>query len=102
MVLDLTREGADVDTQDADRMTPFHHAAKEGYEAVVKLLLEKGAAIEAEDEEGRTPLYYAARSGHQAVQGAQSRMSHLFSGYLGIAAAQGCQEPRALARWELW
>jgi ankyrin repeat protein len=44
-------------------------AAKEGYEAVVQLLLEHGAAIDAADGNGDTALYIAARNGHEAVVG---------------------------------
>jgi hypothetical protein len=42
-------------------------AAENGYEAVVKLLLEEGAKPELEDGEGRTPLGRAAEKGHKAV-----------------------------------
>ena len=42
--------------------------AQEGFEAVVKLLLENGAQLEkAEDAWGRTPLLWAAANGHEAV-----------------------------------
>jgi hypothetical protein len=47
--------------------TPLSWAARQGREAVVKLLLEKGAEIEAKDEYGRTPLSWAAGQGHEAV-----------------------------------
>jgi hypothetical protein len=39
--------------------TPLSWAAENGYEAIVKLLLENGAEVEAEDINGRTPLSYA-------------------------------------------
>jgi ankyrin repeat protein len=42
-------------------------ASAEGYEAVVRLLLEKGADLETKDEDGQTPLIWAARNGHEAV-----------------------------------
>ena len=42
-------------------------AARNGHEAVVKLLLEKGAELETKNTDGRTPLSYAARNGHEAV-----------------------------------
>ena len=41
--------------------------AREGQEAVVKLLLEKGAELESKDGWGRTPLSWAAENGHEAV-----------------------------------
>jgi len=34
----------------------LHRAAKSGYKAVVKLLLDREATIDAEDREGGTPL----------------------------------------------
>jgi ankyrin repeat protein len=41
---------------------------KEGYKAVVKLLVEKGADLESKDPEyGRTLLSWAAEIGHEAV-----------------------------------
>ena len=44
--------------------TAHKWAAEEGYEAVVKLLLEKGAELEAKDEmDGQTPLSWAAANG---------------------------------------
>ena len=47
--------------------TPLLYAARNGHEAVVKLLLERGADIDSKDEWGRTPLHWAAESGHEAV-----------------------------------
>jgi hypothetical protein len=38
-------EGVDVQSKDVYRKTPVLHAAKEGHEAVVCLLLEKGAEV---------------------------------------------------------
>ena len=44
-------------------------AARNGHEAVVKLLLETGKAdVDSKDKEyGRTPLSWAAENGHEAV-----------------------------------
>ncbi|RMZ79078.1 hypothetical protein DV737_g3580, partial [Chaetothyriales sp. CBS 132003] len=47
--------------------TPLLLAARNGHEAVVKLLLEKGADLEARDEDSETPLLQAAWTGHEAV-----------------------------------
>ena len=42
-------------------------AAKNGHNAVVKLLLEKGAELESKDNYSRTPLLWAAENGHDTV-----------------------------------
>ena len=47
--------------------TPLSWAARDGHEAIVKLLLEKGADIKAKDNNGQTPLSWAAEKGHEAV-----------------------------------
>ena len=47
--------------------SPLLRAAKDGNEAVVKLLLKNGAQLESTDKDGRTPLWWAAENGHGAV-----------------------------------
>jgi len=43
-------------------------AAKDGHEAVVRLLLDRGAVIESRDTSyGQSPLSWAAEKGHEAV-----------------------------------
>jgi len=52
----------------ASSKTPLLWAAENGYEAVVKSLLETGKAeIDAKDRDGWTPLQLASRNGHEAV-----------------------------------
>jgi len=63
----LEREGVDADSKDRDGRTPLSWAARNGHEAVVKLLLEKGAELETKSSNGQTPLSWAARSGREAV-----------------------------------
>ncbi|KAK8923034.1 Ankyrin repeat domain-containing protein 50 [Metarhizium anisopliae] len=64
----LAERGADIDIRDRDRRTPLSWAARNGHEAVVKLLIEKGANTETtESYYGQTPLLWAARNGHKAV-----------------------------------
>jgi ankyrin repeat protein len=64
------RNGAHVgvtDIHDYDR-TPLFWAACNGYEAVVKLLLETGRVnADSKDSRGETPLLAAAKHGHEAV-----------------------------------
>jgi ankyrin repeat protein len=47
--------------------TPLSWAAEGGYDAIIKLLLEKGADANSKDEDGLTPLFWASRKGHQAT-----------------------------------
>ncbi|KAL3417967.1 PFS domain-containing protein [Phlyctema vagabunda] len=57
----------DVKSRDRARRTPLSLAVETGYDAVVKLLLEKGAEVEAKDKNGRTPLSLAVETGYDAV-----------------------------------
>src|SRR5277367_6309712 len=60
-------EGSMLEAKDDYGWTPLSYAASRGYEAVVKLLLEKIAELGAKDYNGRTPLLLAAEKGHEAV-----------------------------------
>jgi ankyrin repeat protein len=59
--------GQSLDLKDSYGRTSLSWAAEKGYEAVVKLLLEKGAELEAKSGNGRTPLLWAAEKDHEAV-----------------------------------
>ncbi|KAI9745909.1 MAG: hypothetical protein M1818_000590 [Claussenomyces sp. TS43310] len=52
---------------DDSRTEGLSWAARNGHEAVVKLILESGAYIDFQDLEGRTPLSWAAQGGHEAI-----------------------------------
>jgi ankyrin repeat protein len=59
---------ADVDSRDNDGQTPLSWAARNGHEAVVKLLVETGKAdVDSRDNYGQTLLSWAAGNGHEAV-----------------------------------
>jgi hypothetical protein len=47
--------------------TPLSWAAKNGHEAVVKLLLEEAVDVDSKDGDGQTPLSWAAGNGYEAV-----------------------------------
>jgi hypothetical protein len=56
------------DLEDSDGRTPLSHAAENGREAVVKLLLAtEKVDINARDNYGQTPFSYAICSGHEAI-----------------------------------
>jgi hypothetical protein len=63
----LTMDGVELDLKDNNGWTPLQRAARNGYEATVRLLLEQGAESESKDSEGRMPLSWAAGSGYEAV-----------------------------------
>jgi ankyrin repeat domain-containing protein 50 len=62
----LYRPKANVDAQEAyHRRTALQEAARNGHEAVMRLLLEAMADVDAKDEHVRTPLQLAAENGHE-------------------------------------
>ena len=64
----LIGHGQGLDMKDSHNRTPLSWAARNGHEAVVKLLLDNGAELETKDTEyGQTLLLCAAGSGHEAV-----------------------------------
>ncbi|KAH8901131.1 hypothetical protein GQ53DRAFT_740240 [Thozetella sp. PMI_491] len=47
--------------------TPLSHAAAEGHEAVVRLLLKNGADLKSKDDSDQTPLWLAIAEVHDKV-----------------------------------
>ncbi|XP_069022711.1 caskin-1 isoform X4 [Embiotoca jacksoni] len=52
-----------VNIQDADGLSPMHHAALSGNKELISLLLEAQAAVDIKDNKGMRPLHYAAWQG---------------------------------------
>lgn len=52
-----------VNIQDADGLSPLHHAALSGNKEMISLLLEAQAAVDIKDHKGMRPLHYAAWQG---------------------------------------
>ena len=64
----LLEKGAIVDLKENHRgLTPLLFASNEGYEKVVKLLLDKGAKVDLKNSDGLTALMVASFEGHETV-----------------------------------
>ncbi|KAF5487496.1 putative ankyrin repeat protein [Colletotrichum siamense] len=57
------QEGADINAQGRDGMTPLHCASVEGNSRAVTVLIEAGANVDIPDASGTTPLLWAAYKG---------------------------------------
>jgi ankyrin repeat protein len=66
-ILALLKNGHHLDSKDTYSRTPLWWAARNGHEAVVKLLVEKGADVESKSRDGHTPLSWATANGHESV-----------------------------------
>ena len=70
-VVELIRQGADVNASQGDGMTALHWAATRGDLPLTELLVDAGARLEPTTRLGRyTPLHIAAMEGHGGVVGA--------------------------------
>ncbi|KAK1237949.1 hypothetical protein MKX08_002528 [Trichoderma sp. CBMAI-0020] len=89
--------GGDANVQDERLITPLHYAAENGYDGVVRLLLDNSANPWQMDNSGWTSLALAATRGHEAVvrllleRGADSEPKEHKYGQtpLSLAAANG-------------
>jgi len=60
----ILSEGAAVDVVDGDDRTPLIHAAIDGRDQIVPLLVKANCSIEAKDRTGYTALHFAAQNFH--------------------------------------
>lgn len=64
----LIEKGADAAKTDGNGWTPLHYAAREGHEAIVRLLMQqRHVEINSRDSNNQSPLLIAAEHGHEAV-----------------------------------
>lgn len=67
IALELLKQGASPNVQDASGITPAHDAARTGFLDTLKVLVEHGADVNAPDVTGALPIHLAVREGHTAV-----------------------------------
>ena len=63
----LIVNGAEIDAQDEDGLTPLMFATLDGQHEVVELLIRKGAYLNQIDGEGETALHYATKYGQSKI-----------------------------------
>jgi len=68
-LLEAHLEKAIVTTNSEESWASLHFAALNGYQSVVRLLLDRGASIDGTDKDGMTALHFAAQNGHESVVG---------------------------------
>ena len=67
VIMALLRNRDNPFVEDGWGRTPLIWAARNGHEAVVKLLLEKGAQMDSKDKYNQTALLLAVQNGHEAM-----------------------------------
>ena len=88
----LLRNGASVEAQQLQGLSPAHWAAHKGHAEVLALLLEYGTPLNLKAEEGATPLHLAANRGHMSAarllleKGAKTDIVGCWDGVEGTAA----------------
>lgn len=65
----LIAEGADINAESKNGMTPLLLATATGHRNVVNILLQNDVDIKCEDNDKRTALHYASYCGHEAIVG---------------------------------
>ncbi|XP_021504856.2 cyclin-dependent kinase 4 inhibitor D [Meriones unguiculatus] len=69
VALELLKQGASPNVQDASGTSPVHDAARTGFLDTLKVLVEHGADVNAVDSSGSLPIHLAIREGHSSVVG---------------------------------
>lgn len=98
IALELLKQGASPNVQDASGTTPAHDAARTGFLDTLKVLVEHGADVNAPDNTGALPIHLAVREGHAAVVSylaAESDLHHRDTGGLTpleLAQGRGAQD----------
>ena len=76
----LVREGARVDSQEKDGLTPLHCAASRGHADTISCLVtECGASPSVTDSNGCSPLFYAVTLGHADCTEVKVSRGHFFA-----------------------
>ncbi|XP_038627311.1 cyclin-dependent kinase 4 inhibitor D [Tachyglossus aculeatus] len=67
IALELLKQGASPNVQDASGITPAHDAARTGFLDTLQALVEHGADVNIPDAEGSLPFHLAVRERHLTV-----------------------------------
>nr|XP_004667511.1 cyclin-dependent kinase 4 inhibitor D [Jaculus jaculus] len=67
IALELLKQGASPNVQDASGTSPVHDAARTGFLDTLKVLVEHGADINVPDVTGALPIHLAVQEGHGSV-----------------------------------
>ncbi|XP_069915248.1 cyclin-dependent kinase 4 inhibitor D [Oryctolagus cuniculus] len=67
IALELLKQGASPNVQDASGTAPAHDAARTGFLDTLKVLVDHGADVNVPDGAGALPIHLAVREGHAAV-----------------------------------
>ena len=65
------------DPENDEGITPLHLAAEDGYDSVVRYLINQGRNVNARDSNEDTPLHMAAKTGRAAIVAFLAEMSAL-------------------------
>ncbi|XP_006161597.2 cyclin-dependent kinase 4 inhibitor D [Tupaia chinensis] len=67
IALELLKQGASPNVQDASGTSPIHDAARTGFLDTLKVLVDHGADVNVPDGSGALPIHLAIQEGHTAV-----------------------------------
>lgn len=105
IAVELLKQGASPNVQDASGTTPAHDAARTGFLDTLKVLVEHGADVNAPDGTGALPIHLAVREGHTAVVGflaAESDLHHRDARGLTpleLARGRGAKDLMDILQW---